>query len=448
MVSPKPKQLRLRVYQAGFGDCLLLTVTYKGALGDGRSERHMLIDFGMKVQRKGGPSMAQIAERIAEHCGGQLDVVVATHRHQDHIRGFGDRAARTTLDALTPRLVVRPWTDIPESDSAEPAFGLDEASRGFISMLEGVHSQAEYVDQHFALDEGAVARRAKELVTLGIKNAAAVATLEEWAKTGRPAWVRAGDEVDLSDVMSGVRARVLGPPTLGQVPSLTRYASSSTEYWLRLAAAGDLGPMIRPDESTSVATAFDTLAEPGGAGAARWLLRQLRDQERLQALDIAEGFDNVLNNTSVILLVTVGRRNMLFAGDAQTENWSFTLDHAYGEGGRSLDEELRSELANADLYKVGHHGSRNATPRRLYELWRPRIDGKGKPLTSVLTTLSGVYDESAEGAVPKEELVKGLREVGPVFSTEDLAEDVWWFDVTASATGARSYKYSPGPAIA
>jgi glyoxylase-like metal-dependent hydrolase (beta-lactamase superfamily II) len=447
MVSPKPKQVRLRVYQAGFGDCLLLTVTYKGALGDGRSERHMLIDCGMKVQRKGGPTMAQLAERIAEHCGGRLDVVVATHRHQDHVRGFGDAAARRTLDALTPRLVVRPWTDIPESERADPAFGLDEASQGFISMLEGVHAQAAYVDQHFALNEGSVARRAKELVALGIKNAAAVATLEEWARTGRPAWVRAGDEIDLSDVMSGVRARVLGPPTLDQVPSLTRYATSSGEYWLRLASAGELGPMIRPDAPTPEAAALATLAEPGGAGAARWLLGQLGDQERLQALSIAEGFDNVLNNTSVILLVTVGRRSMLFAGDAQAENWSFTLDQAYGEGGRPLDEDLRSELAGAELYKVGHHGSRNATPRRLYELWRPRRDGNGTPLTSVLTTLSGVYDESAEGAVPKEDLVNGLREVGPVFSTEDLAEDVWWFDVSAPATGGKGYRYSAGPAI-
>lgn len=446
-MSPKPTHVRLRVYQAGFGDCLLLTVRYGSALEDGRSERHMLIDFGSRVQRNGGPTMAEIAGCIAEHCGGQLDVVVATHRHQDHIKGFGDRAARQVLDALQPKLVVRPWTDIPEADSADPTFELDEASQGFISMLEGVHAQATYIDQHFSLDEGSVARRAKELVALGIKNAAAVATLEEWGRTARAAWVRAGDELDLARFMSGVRVRVLGPPTLSQVPALTSYARRSQEYWLMLAAAGALGPMIRPEKTSSLDAALATVAEPGGVGAAGWLLRELGDQGRLQALDIAEGFDDVLNNTSLILHVGVGRRTMLFAGDAQVENWSFTLDHAHGQADRPLDKDLRALLTEVDLYKVGHHGSRNATPRRLYQLWEPRPDGRAQPLTSVLTTLGGVYNKSAEGEVPKEELVNGLREVGPVHSTEDLPKDVWWFDLTAASTGKRRFKHSVGPAL-
>jgi len=446
-VSPKPTHVRLRVYQAGFGDCLLLTVTYGSALDDGRSQRHMLIDFGSRVQRDGGPTMAQIAGCIAEHCDGHLDIVVATHRHQDHMKGFGDRAARKVLDALHPKLVVRPWTDIPEADNADPSFGLDEASQGFISMLEGVHAQAAYIDQHFGLDEGSVARRAKELVALGIKNAAAVATLEEWGRTARTTWVRAGDELDLAGLMSGVRVRVLGPPTLSQVPTLTSYAKTSQEYWLMLAAAGELGPMIRPETGSSLDEALATLAEPGGAGAAGWLLRELGDQGRLQALDIVEGFDDVLNNTSLILHVAVGRRTMLFAGDAQVENWSFTLDHAHGEAGRPLDKGLRADLTDVDLYKVGHHGSRNATPRRLYELWEPRPDGRAQPLTSVLTTLRGIYDKSAEGEVPKEELVNGLREVGPVHSTEDLPKDAWWFDLTAATTGKRRFRHSFGPAL-
>ena len=43
--EPKPRTVRLRAYNIGFGDCLLLTVTYASGL-DGRRERHMLIDFG------------------------------------------------------------------------------------------------------------------------------------------------------------------------------------------------------------------------------------------------------------------------------------------------------------------------------------------------------------------------------------------------------------------
>ncbi len=446
-MTPRPKHVRLRAYQVGFGDCLLLTVTYGSAFDDDRRERHMLIDFGSREQRAGGPKMAEVAEKIAEHCAPTLDVVVATHRHQDHVKGFGDKAARAHLDALSPRLVVRPWTDVPEADSGDPALQLDEDSRAFVSLLEGVHRQAAYIDQHFQLDEGAAAKRAKELVALGIKNAAAVATLEQWASHGSPAYVRAGDTLDLDEIMPGVEVRVLGPPTLAEVDKLTSYGKESEEYWLRLAADEVLGPLVRPPEGGTVEEALATVATPGGVGAAAWLVRNLSDQQRLQAMHIVEGFDDVLNNTSLILLVKVENRTMLLAGDAQAENWSLSLDKAHGENGRALDTKLRRRLADVELYKVGHHGSLNATPKRLYDLWEPRMDGGGRELVSVLTTLHGVYEKSTEGAVPKEELLDGLRLIGPLHSTEDLPEDVWWFDLDADTAGDTPFVHSIGAPI-
>ena len=75
-----PQQVRLRAYKVGFGDCLLLTVTYGSPLPDGRRERHVLIDCGSTAARRpGGPALAEVAAAVAEHCGGRLDVVVATH---------------------------------------------------------------------------------------------------------------------------------------------------------------------------------------------------------------------------------------------------------------------------------------------------------------------------------------------------------------------------------
>lgn len=457
-MTPRPKHVRLRTYQVGFGDCLLLTVTYASKLDDGRLERHVLIDFGSREQRPGGPKMRDIAAKIAEHCdpdpGGdgqspppRLDVVVATHRHQDHVKGFGDETARAHLDALKPGLVVRPWTDVPEADSGDPALGLDEDSRAFITLLEGVHRQAAYIDQHFALDEGAIGRRAKELAALGIKNAPAVATLEQWASDGDGSYVKAGDTLDLEHIMPGVEITVVGPPTLSEVARLTSYAKESEEYWLRLAKDGTLGPLIRPTEETPIDEALAVVAAPGSAGAAGWLVRELSDQERLQALSIVEGFDDVLNNTSIILHVKVGKRTMLLAGDAQAENWSLSLDKALGENGRAHDPSLEELLAEVELYKIGHHGSLNATPKRLYDLWLRRHDSGGHELVSVLTTLTGVYDKSVEGAVPKRELLEGLKLLGPVHSTEDLPDDVWWFDLEAPAAGDAAFVLTLGPLV-
>lgn len=433
-------RVRLRVYKVGFGDCLLLTVTYRSKLPDGRQERHLLIDCGTMRGAPKGPTLQQVTELVAADCGGQLDAVVATHRHRDHIGGFGADGARDTLDALSPKLVIRPWTDVPDDQRSES--GLAAASRAFVATLDGLHEQAAGVGR-FAFDNETLRKRAEKLAELGFKNTAAIALLEEWGRRGRAEYVKAGIVLTPAE-LPGVQLRVLGPPTIEQVPALTSYAKESEEYWFHLAQQGELSALL--DAAAPAATdALSVLAEPGGVGAAEWLLRALDKRRVSQGMELVEAFDDVLNNTSVILLIKVGNRTLLFPGDAQAENWSFSLDQAVGGPQQPPDRRLQNLLAGVDLYKVGHHGSRNASPRRLTNLWRPRIGG-AQPLVSVLTTQKGVYEKSAEGKVPRDELITGLRELGPVHNTDDLPEDVWWMDLEAPATGAATFEYTPAPA--
>lgn len=442
MVTPTPTRVRVRTYRVGFGDCLLVTIGYSRALPDGRAERHVLVDFGAKVLAKAGPTMAQIAAAIAEHCDGRLDAVVVTHRHQDHVRGFGDAKARKHLEQLDPGLVVRPWTDRPAGLRDSPDAGLGPASHGLFALLDTVAAHGRAVGRQFALDRRVLAERARELAELGVSNVEALAMLDAWVSPDRTRWVRAGDVVDVDEVLPGVSLEVLGPPTLEQVPGLRSYASSSAEYWLGLAAEGSLdSELLAPGDRSELVPEKERVAAPEGLGRASWLLDRLHDKAPSQVLEIVEGFDDVLNNTSVVLLLGVGRRSILLAGDAQVENWSWSLDRAYGEDGA----ELRARLADVDLYKVGHHGSRNATPRRLVQLWRTER-AAGHELCSVVSTLSGTYGTTAEGKVPKDELLRALEGLGPVHSTEDLPADAWWFDVEArTARRSASFSYSPGP---
>ena len=78
-----PPEIRIRMYNVGFGDCFLLTFYYSA-----RKKKQMLIDFGSvrtppnELQLLGG-----VARQIQAECrgsrkrGGSLDVLVATHRH-------------------------------------------------------------------------------------------------------------------------------------------------------------------------------------------------------------------------------------------------------------------------------------------------------------------------------------------------------------------------------
>ena len=75
-----------------------------------------------------------------------------------------------------------------------------------------------------------------------------------------------------------------------------------------------------------------------------------------------------MNNTSVILLFRIGKVSLLFPGDAQIENWQYALDN----------KANRQLLAGVDVYKVGHYGSLNATPKTLWEGFKKKSKESNK----------------------------------------------------------------------
>jgi hypothetical protein len=97
---------------------------------------------------------------------------------------------------------------------------------------------------------------------------------------------------------------------------------------------------------------------------ARWLVYHARMTRGEQLLQIVRSLDQEMNNTSVILLFQIGKKKLLFPGDAQIENWQFALQQ----------KKYRSLLSSVNLYKVGHHGSRNATPKSLWKLFKNKSE--------------------------------------------------------------------------
>jgi hypothetical protein len=84
---------------------------------------------------------------------------------------------------------------------------------------------------------------------------------------------------------------------------------------------------------------------------------QLRKLVVSDSLLTATMLDHALNNTSLVLGFEIGDQMLLFVGDAQWGSWQQSLD----------DESSAEVLRRATFYKVGHHGSHNATPRRFVE---------------------------------------------------------------------------------
>jgi hypothetical protein len=163
-------------------------------------------------------------------------------------------------------------------------------------------------------------------------------------------------------------------------------------------------------------------------GPVRWLVENLKGQRTHSVARLVRALDDALNNTSLILLLEVGGLRLLFPGDAQIENWRHTLNRL------PQDPELAAALTSVDLYKVGHHGSRNATPRSLHQLWTQRPAGAPR-MTALMSTRSGTHGETPATAVPRETLVAALREVADLWSTDDLPAGQAFVELVADAAG-------------
>src|SRR5215208_5549940 len=81
------RKIRIRMYRVGFGDCFLLSLPAENGESADRY-RHILIDCGVHTGGDIVGNMEKVVDNIAEITERQLDIIVATHAHKDHISGF------------------------------------------------------------------------------------------------------------------------------------------------------------------------------------------------------------------------------------------------------------------------------------------------------------------------------------------------------------------------
>jgi hypothetical protein len=436
-MAKSPKKVSIRSYNVGFGDCYLLSFDYAT-----KGERHVLIDFGSTGLPPGVPKtrMMDVALDIKARTKGKLHAIVATHRHKDHISGFetkkGGKGSGDVIASLKPNLVVQPWTEDPDLDTkavgpASQAKGKRAKTkkavvRRKLSLMGGDTPKqiTALAHMHEIARQMTVARNLprafkSELSFLGETNLANLSAVKNLMTMAKNSYVFCGKKSGLEALLPGVKVNVLGPPTVAQTDTIKKQRSEDAdEFWhfqadaVRADQAGNGGtkPLFAAKYVRSHRANFPV--------SARWMVYHSRMTRGEQLLQIVRMLDQQMNNTSVILLFQVGKKKLLFPGDAQLENWQFALGQ----------KKFASLLSSVNVYKVGHHGSLNATPKSLWKLFKNKSEKKAASrLKSLMSTMAGKHGHTTSRTeVPRKTLVNALTRESDLFNTQSVkAKDLY-----------------------
>jgi hypothetical protein len=265
-----------------------------------------------------------------------------------------------------------------------------------------------------------------QLEFLGAENLSNLEAVKNLSTLGRRRiYAHIGTKLPVGRRLPGVRIDVLGPPTLDQTKSIASQARTDpNEFWHLAAVTAD-----------AVMTAQRTPIFPDAPIAnqipqeARWLIPKINRMNAEELLGLVRILDDAMNNTSLILLLEIGESLILLPGDAQIETWRYALREAPNA------KQTRARLAKTKVYKVGHHGSLNATPKRL--LWeafeRLTVTAPDDArLVTLLSTLGGTHGSVRRGTeVPRKPLVDALTQRSRLITTQhDIKPKEFWRDVT------------------
>jgi Metallo-beta-lactamase superfamily len=387
----------VRVYRQGLGDCILVTV--KRTNDD---DFKLLIDCGVVLGTQNAvDTMTRVVKDLVHETSRKVDVITITHEHWDHLSGFVQ--ANDLFKDLSADSVWVAWTEDLSDDLANTLREeLGKAAKRLASCATALRAAGDRATSDMLADIALMPFGAAS----SLSTRAAFETVKKMAK------LRICRPIDKPFEIPGANARiyVLGPP---HDPILIRKINPSTSspetYGLAINAEGALSPGViqaldsREKGDDPAAPILDDpmspfhrrMTIPLGQNGRPWLpdsravdekdwrkiddffreyyagsgASQSDDWRRIDgdwlgsAAELALALQSYTNNTSLVLALELGEAGkgdvLLFAADAQVGNWeSWQTWKCEFDGHVVTGPDL---LKRTIFYKVGHHGSHNAT---------------------------------------------------------------------------------------
>jgi beta-lactamase superfamily II metal-dependent hydrolase len=404
----------VRMYRQGHGDCFLLAMPRDG----GGDPVYVLIDCGYKP---GSPAylhnkpIEEIVEHIGESTGRHLDLMILTHEHQDHLNGIWKKT-KPYFDEFQIDEAWVAWTEDPKDPMAND---LREQHRDQLLQLVAVRQKlalsagdndpaVQRLDGLLALelgseDEARAAVLAADTDPANSVNKQAMKLVKDKANQHRGVkYLRPGEEPRQVPQSADIRAFVLGPPRDPKLlsdedPVGDEAFPRDDAHGLTFSTAALAKGVSASPFSTRYCVALDKALDgeeqffvahygKGNDGEddtdgievppdAAW--RRIDDEWLYSAESLALSLNTGVNNTSLVLAfeLPASKKVLLFIGDAQRGNWISWADLKWNDGDETIT--ARDLLSRTVLYKVGHHGSHNATLAGTVDDVHPNLDWMG-----------------------------------------------------------------------
>lgn len=349
--SETKRPIKIRMYNVGFGDCFLFYIPNE----DGGTNL-LLLDFGRHMSSKSGNALSKVAADLEKEAKQNsfdgrpyFDVVVATHRHYDHIAGFDLRVAKS----FEAGEVWLPWVENPDDPEA---LALKQAQFDLATALHGVlevgDSGYDYIANSF-----------QDFNYHNLSNSGAMENLiGGFAKGARCRYLpfkKRSEATIKTPKLPGAKVHVLGPSHDPEVISSLKPPSGEYYEFVAQELQKEKPPshLFGPEHRMKQRAHFRKFAHLHEGAA----LEQLRQRANFDSGMAAKKLEDMINGTSLVLIIEVGNAVLVLGGDAEWGTWSVILD----------DPEWKALLSRTSVYKVSHHGSYNGTPKRYVEEYMP-----------------------------------------------------------------------------